>query len=433
MKSLFLTLTLVLLCATFIAAVPLETRSKRITLVSRSNRGSNKGGKGAGSKGGNDSTKAASSAAAYFMTNDPNGNFVIASTIAEDGTVDPVVAVATGGIGASGKVETPGPDPLFTQDSLKVGGNFLFVVNPGSNTLSMFNIDPANPTDFRLAGLPVDTSGEFPVSVAFDPSTNHTCVVNGGAVNTVSCFSANAQTGLTPLKNTIRSLGLNQTTPATGPAGTVSDIVFNANGSKLIVSVKGVPPTAGILATFDVAADGSLSENFTASTPAEGGLLPFSLTPIPGKDAVLATDAAIGFATFDFSQGNKATSAVVPIQGQKATCWSSFSNQTQSFFLTDIGTSTVTEVSVNDKLAGSIVKQYPLAADSGTIDNAVATIGRKDFLYVLAPNKTSIDVLSLPSQGNAAILQTVEFGARATAAGLKINPFNLQGMAVFFR
>ena len=46
----------------------------------------------------------------------------------------------------------------------------------------------------------------------------------------------------------------------------------------------------------------------------------------------------------------------------------------------DIITSTVTEVKVDDKLVGSIVKQYPLAAGSGTIDNAIATINGNEYV-----------------------------------------------------
>lgn len=70
-------------------------------------------------------------------------------------------------------------------------------------------------------------------------------------------------------------LNLNQTTPATGPAGSVSHIVFSEDNKQLIASVKGVPPTPGFLAVWDVADDGSLSESFASVAPAEGGLLQY--------------------------------------------------------------------------------------------------------------------------------------------------------------
>jgi hypothetical protein len=76
-------------------------------------------------------------------------------------------------------------------------------------------------------------------------------------------------------------------------------------------------------------------------------------------------------------------------------CWSSFSNKTGNFYLTDIKTSIVTEVNVNN---GTVVKvrprviccesrltyifdqQYPQANNSSTIDNDVATICGNDFM-----------------------------------------------------
>jgi 6-phosphogluconolactonase (cycloisomerase 2 family)/LysM repeat protein len=375
--------------------------------------------------------------AVYFMTNEAKGNFLVASAIGADGKITPTEAVYTGGKGGHGQAAgggAPGPDPLFTQDSVKVGGEFVFVVNAGSNSLSMFKINTAKPTDVRLVGMPVNTQGEFPVAVAFSKKMNMACVVNGGAADGVACFKVDKNKGLVPVANTNRKLNLKQTTPPTGPPNTVSDIIFNEDETKLLVSVKGIPPTPGRISSFDVnPKDGSLSAKSVDSTPSKGGVVPFSMTNIPGKNAVLNTDAAVGFAVYDFSKGANvaATSSIIPIAGQGATCWSNFSPKTGTFFLTDIITSTVTEVKVDDKLVGSIVKQYPLAAGSGTIDNAIATINGNDFLYVLSANATSIDVMSLAAAGQATKLQTVNFAPLADKAGLLVNPIDLQGMAVF--
>jgi hypothetical protein len=178
------------------------------------------------------------------------------------------------------------------------------------------------------------------------------CVLNGGKVNGVNCYKVDMN-GLQAAPNTSRSLGLNQTTPATGPAGTASHIIFSEDGKQLIASVKGTPPTPGFLAIWDIQSDNSLSPNFTQVAPGEGGLLPFSMTVIPGKNAILATDAGVGFDIFDMAGG---ASSVVPIQGQGATCWSSFSSKTGNFYLTDIKTSLVTEVNVDKDLKGTVVK-----------------------------------------------------------------------------
>jgi len=374
-------------------------------------------------------------AAAYFMTNEPSGNFVITMNIGSDGKVSLANAVATGGQGAHGITSPNGPDPLFSQGAVKASPNakVLAVVNAGSNTVSAFSINPSQPSDLTPVGNPVPSGGDFPMSLAFNAQGNMLCALNGGQVNGVNCYKVDPQNGLQAINGTLRALGLNQTTPATGPAGSTSHLVFSEDGKQLVASIKGTPPTPGFLAVWNVNQDNTLSPDFTRVAPATGGLLPFSMTVIPGKNAILATDAGVGFDIFDMSGGaqNSSKSSVVPIQGQGATCWSSFSQQTGNFYLTDIKTSIVTEVNVDNNLKGTIVKQYPQASNSGTIDNDVATIGAKDFMYVLTANASAVNVLSLNGPGQAQTIQTLDIAGPAKRAGLTTNPNNLQGMTAF--
>jgi hypothetical protein len=223
----------------------------------------------------------------------------------------------------------------------------------------LFAIDQNQPSQINMIGQPMSSGGEFPMSLAFNKAGNMLCVLNGGAVNGVKCFTVDSQKGLAGIADTVRALNINQTTPATGPAGSASHILFSEDGSQLVASVKGVPPTPGFLAVWDVAQDGSLSQEFTSVAPPKGGALPFGMSLIPGKSAVLATDPAIGFDVIDFSAGGNATdgaSSAVNVTGQTAVCWSSHSQKTGNFYLTDIGTALVTEVNVDDNLKASVVK-----------------------------------------------------------------------------
>ncbi|KAF8197454.1 hypothetical protein BJ912DRAFT_1020787 [Pholiota molesta] len=314
--------------------------------------------------------------AAYFITNEPSGNVLIAADIASNGKLTLRRAFDVGGLGAHGLSASVGPDPLFAQGSVKASsaGNIVATVNPGSNTLAVFSINPNDATSLQMIGKPVGSGGEFPMSLTINKAGNTVCALNGGAVNGVGCFKVDPKQGLVPIANTVRSLGLNQTTPATGPAGSASHIIFSEDNSQLIASVKGVPHS------------------------------PDSLP-----------------------------SSANAIAGQSATCWSSFSPKTGNFFLTDIGTSTITEVNVDANLKGTIVKQYPQTAGSATIDNDVATVNGNDFLYVLAPNATSIDVLALPAAGKATSIQKVDIAGPVRSAGITISANNLQGMTTFVR
>ncbi|KAF7336630.1 hypothetical protein MVEN_02097500 [Mycena venus] len=425
MKLTISSVLLSVLLASAVSAAPLEARNSKRKMMMNGSAGA----------------AAAQSAvgAAYFITNEPAGNFVVAAAIGSDGKLTLRQATSSEGLGSHG-APGDGPDPLFTQGAVKASaaGNIVATVNPGSNTLSVFNIDPKNPTNLEMIGKPVGSGGEFPVSLAINKAGNSVCAVNGGAINGVACFSVDKTKGLVPIANTVRSLNLNQTTPATGPAGSVSHVIFSEDNKQLIASVKGVPPTPGIFAVWDIAADGSLSQDFKAVQPAKGGLLPFSMTVIPGKNSILATDAGLGVDIVDFS-GGAATgvaagkSSGLAIDGQAATCWSSFSPKTGNFYVTDIGTSQVTEINVDDNLKPSIVTQYAQGNGTATIDNDIATVGQNDFMFVLAANATQVKVLSLNAPGKAAALQTVDIAGPAKAAGLTVNAANLQGMTSFIK
>ncbi|KAJ7104151.1 hypothetical protein B0H15DRAFT_808771 [Mycena belliarum] len=426
MQLTFSSVLLSVLLASAVSAAPLQSRAK---------------GKGNKTKMmmGNQAAAQAASGAVYFISNEPTGNFIVAAGIANDGKLTLRQATSSEGLGDHGQ---PGnsPDPLFTQGAIKASaaGNIVATVNAGSNTLSVFNIDPKNPTNLKMIGKPVGSGGEFPVSLAINKAGNTVCAVNGGAVNGVACFKVDKKKGLVPMANTVRSLKLNQTTPATGPAGSVSHVLFSEDNKQLIASVKGVPPTPGILAVWDVAKDGSLSKDFKAVQPAKGGLLPFSMTVIPGKNAILATDAGLGVDVFDLSAGAApgiaaGKSSALKIDGQGATCWSSFSPQTGNFYVTDIGTSLVTEINIDNNLKPKVVKQYAQGNNTATIDNDIASVRGKDFMYVLAANSTQIKVVTLNAPGKATALQTLDLAGPAKAAGLKISAANLQGMTSFIK
>ncbi|KAI0694629.1 hypothetical protein BC835DRAFT_1485497 [Cytidiella melzeri] len=388
----------------------------------------------------NSSQDSSIAGAAYFITNEPTGNFVVTAALKDDGTLTFDKAISTRGLGQHGLTDPVGPDPLFSQGVIKASAasKVLATVNAGSNTVSLFAINETNPTDIKIIGQPASTEGEFPLSLAFNKNGTQACVLNGGAVNNVNCYNVDLELGLIPISNTLRAIGINQTTPATGPAGSASHVIFSEDGTKLIASIKGVPPTPGFFAVWDVASDGTLSPEFNKVEPPTGGLLPFGMTVIPGMNAVLAADAGVGFDVIDLSSvqpnSNSTGSSkdvAVAVGGQKAVCWVAHSAKTGNFYMTDIGTAQVTEVHVDGNLNATIVKQYQQTQGSATTDDEVATIKNQDFLYILQPNATSVAVLRLDGPGDATNVGNFQLKDVAQAAGLTVNANNLAGMATF--
>ncbi|KAK7050981.1 hypothetical protein VNI00_005093 [Paramarasmius palmivorus] len=472
--------------------------------------------------------------AAFFITNEEDGNFIVSANIGSDGQLTLRQALPAGGNGIHGDDGgVNNPDPLFSSGSIRVNAaqNLLATVNSASNTIALFSINPDDPGVLQPVGLPIGSGGEFPVSVAFNSKGDTLCALNGGEINNVRCFSVDKQTGLAPLAGTARSLNLQQTTPATGAPGSVSHIIFSEDDKQLIISAKGDNPDnnqgngqenngnnngqengnnngqqnngnngqqngqqngnnnqqnngngqqngnnnqqnngnngqqnggnnqqnrqqnnannknrrqaenggqagngqakVGFVNVFDVAADGSLSAQPKSLALPQDGVAPFGMALIPKKNAVLVTDPAIGFSVFDLA-GQKDAKAFA-IDNQIANGWATFSPKVGNFFLSDVGKGVVTEVSVDDNLAAKVVSQVDIGAGTGTEDSDVATIGDKDFLYVLAGNATAVEVLSLDGPGQAKRLQTLDIAGPAATAGLTVNGINLQGMAVFVK
>ena len=162
-------------------------------------------------------------------------------------------------------------------------------------------------------------------------------------------------------------MGLKQTTPATGVAGSASHILFSEDDKQLITSVKGIPDpnngrgVVGALAVFDVGNNGALSEEPKVFAPPENGLAPFGMALVPGKKAAVVADPNNGFDVIDLETGDSANSksVAVDIDNQQATGWASFSKKTGNFLLTDAVTGRVTEVKVEDDFKGSVVSVRP--------------------------------------------------------------------------
>jgi 6-phosphogluconolactonase (cycloisomerase 2 family) len=73
----------------------------------------------------------------------------------------------------------------------------------GSNTISMFSINPDHPSQLTAVGDPVPSEGEFPMSLAFNKQGTMLCVLNGGQVNGVNCYKVDPQNGLQAMSGTL--------------------------------------------------------------------------------------------------------------------------------------------------------------------------------------------------------------------------------------
>ena len=366
------------------------------------------------------STCVAAGGAVYFQTNNLTGNAIVVHSIQSDGTVKFSSVVQTGG---NGGTRTPGAsDGLFSQDSVVVGGGCLFVVNAGSSSISTFQIQPDQPTNITLLNT-VPSGGDFPIAVAYSGPKSLLCALNGGANNGVQCFTV-GDLGLLALPaSTYQPLGVTETTPPSGPKGSLSDIIFNTDGSLLFVSGKGFNATnPGFIATYTVTGVGATATlSLVAKSWPTGSVLPFSLTLLPGTDTIVYTDPSNGYGVASYAaNGALSSSAFYSIPSQGANCWSAYSPSTMHVYLSDPGKKVINEVSINGTTS-TLVKQYPTG---GSIDIAVAG----QYLYALLPGLTGIEVFLISGSGNAVSIQTYATSAYTQAGTLTPT---VQGIAVY--
>ncbi|RDL38388.1 Uncharacterized protein BP5553_02728 [Venustampulla echinocandica] len=357
--------------------------------------------------------------AAYFLDNNPAGSSIIALKISsKDGTLSDPMRVSTGGKGlyAQGVSADGGPpvavgaDTLFSQDSVVVSANYLFTVNSGSNTVSLFWINENDPTNPKLINT-ASTLGEFPAAVAYSADIETACVLNGGKVAGVACYSVSKSHGLKALGG-LRPIALNQTTPPVGPPGTVSDLVFNPSSSALIATIKGSPTSPGSIYAYPVLPSCDVSTKPTLSQPSSL-LIDFSLTFLGCDSRAVITDPAYGASIVDINNEFEFTvSKKVVIAGQAATCWSVYAPKSNTIYVFDGGVSNITTI---DATTGSIKGVVPQSdAGMGSLDAALDN----GYLYVLkgAPQVSVADTIGSKG-GKAKEVQTLDLASLGSRQG----------------
>ncbi|OZJ03729.1 hypothetical protein BZG36_04158, partial [Bifiguratus adelaidae] len=352
--------------------------------------------------------------AVYFITdeNKQDNQVVALKADSSTGKVEYAAKYPTGGLGLAGSTSmgVAAPDPTFGQGAIQVSGNYLFAVNPGSNTLSFFLIDPFEPTKLTLVGKPADTRGEFPLSVAYSHKLN----------------IVNPRTGLSYVGGYERPFGLNQTTPPMGPPGTVSDVFFAKDSSAVLVTAKGngKAGSTGSVWAYGISEENghpTIKRDAVVSYP-KGTALLFGSVVI-SEDEIVSTDPAYGAAILSYNRETyiASTKSLVKVRKQGAICWNAYSRKTGNVYTLDPATGTVTELSTNGNILRSL--SYNTTA-AGILDGKVGG----DYLYIVDPFKatgvTQIVVIDVSSEE----LQNVQIYTVPQASGAGI--FST-GLAVF--
>jgi 6-phosphogluconolactonase (cycloisomerase 2 family) len=172
------------------------------------------------------------------MENATTGNSVIAYQQSSDGTLSQAATFATGGLGVGHGLENQGALALSND------GKYLFVVNPGSNDVTAFQITNQGLTQTGR----VSSGGRLPVSVTEHGGLvyvlNRSGEAGDPAGDNISGLRLGTDGSLTPIPGSTVELSAGGVNPA--------QIQFSTDGSIIVVTETG----GGHIDTYTVDANG---------------------------------------------------------------------------------------------------------------------------------------------------------------------------------
>ncbi|CAF3232927.1 unnamed protein product [Rotaria socialis] len=343
--------------------------------------------------------------AVYTMSNGAIMNQIIVSSLNSNGQLTLIQTVSTNGTG----VNTSMGDPLFSQGSLQIYSSCLFAVNPGSNSLSMFSIDPLNATNLTLVSVQ-QVKGWFPVSVTVN--SMYACVLTGGNSTGIRCFMYN-MSGLYVVPSMDRDLTsyISQSVPPSGPRGTMSEILFSADNRSLIVAVKGYNSTMPGYLLFYLFSDlYTLAMNPIQQIPTNG-ILPFSMTLVSSNGLLVTDPGPNGVLTMNYTptNGSISNSMLTPINSTLAgaLCWSTYSSMTGSYYVIGANPAAIVELRLNLSSMSTPVKilqYYSLPNNIGALETTVVNVSGTDYLFVIGTTAHAISSYRLNGPGSATFI-----------------------------
>lgn len=338
-----------------------------------------------------------SGGAVYTMSNAPGGNSVVVFDRLADGRLVNAASVPTRGNGTGTGLGNQGALALSLNE------RWLLAVNPGSDTLSVFEIEPRG---LRLTDVEA-TGGVLPVSVTEHQGLVY--VVHAGSDN-IAGFTLGADGQLHSLIGSQRPLSGS----GVGPA----QIAFTPDGDFLLVTEKN---TNSIVA-FAIDRDGLPTDT---SVQAASGVTPFGFA-FGGRDQVFVTEAFGGAidssATSSYEigpDGTLTTRGASVGTGQTAACWAAVTPDGRFVYVTNTGSGSISGYGIGFDGSLELLDEdgrTGITGDGSTpIDVAITDNGR--YLYNLNSGTHTVGSFRIQRDGSLAPLP-FETDVPAAATGL---------------
>jgi len=335
----------------------------------------------------------------FVMTNNADANQVVAFQRDPNGTLENPHSYGTDGRGSGGTV-----DPLASQGSLTLSpdGAWLFAVNAGSGSVSVFRVNRAQ---LELTDR-VATEGSEPNSVAQFGSLVY--VLNTAGSSSVVGFNFN-NGKLVRIPNSLRFLS--------GNAVASGSVAFSPDGQFLIVTEK----ATNNLDVFKVLSDGSLSQATITKSVGPGafsaGFTHNDVAVVSETGSAAPNSSAISSYSVQSNGTLTPISSSVPTLGS-ANCWNVVTPDGRFGYVSNAGSGSVSGFAIGSggtltPLPGTVLALNPTG--SSNIDITVSADGK--FLYTLNAGTGAVGIFAIqPTDGTLIDLGTA--GSLPAAAGL---------------
>ena len=338
------------------------------------------------------------SGAVYAMTNDAEGNEVLAYSRARDGSLTLQDTYETGGEGTSRiRLSSQGP-VVLTKD-----GRQLLVANVGSSEISVF--------DVRRVGLElrsvVPSGGSMPNSITVRGDLVYVLNNGGMGLGNITGFHLSNDSSLLPIAGSTRALSA----PGSDPA----QVSITPDGDSLVVTEKA---TSKIL-TWKLTKN---DEPFGRQIHDSDGLTPFGFDFTRDGTFVVtnAEEGIVGAATassYTLEGGFRTISGSVP-DFRSEVCWTVISKDQRYAYITNFGDGTISSYTI--AAGGTITLLESIAATTTFGELSIRDADQsKDGRYLYAIDITSRMVHGWAIEKDGSLTSIGAFpGLPGTVAGL---------------
>lgn len=295
----------------------------------------------------------------------------------------------------------------LSQSSLVTNGNHLYAVNPGSNDISVFDIEQDG--SLELVGSPVPSGGLAPVSLALH--NNLLYVANlGNSTNSANYtgFLVNNNGSLQPITGSTVQLNRRDSP---------GQVLFNSTGNLLI----GNRVSGGIIDVFRVNANGLLSR--TAQLANQPGPFGATFNPVASQQLFVSLAGLPGSASYLINnQGAISTISQVRDLPAKDPCWTVIRNDGTYAWTSNFLASTLSLYSINSNGSLTLVSEHS-TKDFGRTSSDIAIDKNGKYMYQLLGQSARIHILQLTNStanGGLADISTIDLPAGSTPIGLVI-------------